>query len=132
VKAGEIKHAIRFILPNARIRHGVFVHPATHSTNPTAGGPETPPYGAHLRLRKDYPLASLPNEGARVVARALQKYGMFLADGGQIALTAQSDRLTAAKWNGLLAPRDLSALKATDFEMVDGGARIPYTGNCLR
>jgi hypothetical protein len=132
VKAGEIKHAIRFILPNDRIRHGVYVHPATHSTGPTAGGNDTPPYGAHLRLRADFPLATLPNDGARVVARALQKYGMFLADGGNIALTAQSDRFTTAKWSGLLAPRDLSKLKVSDFQMVEGGTRIAYTGDCVR
>jgi hypothetical protein len=35
----------------------------------------------HLRLRRDFPLASLPNDGARTVAVALQRYGMFLADG---------------------------------------------------
>jgi serine/threonine-protein kinase len=132
VKAGEIAHAIRFILPNDRIRHGVYVHPSTHSTNPTKGDSGTPPYGAHLRLRADYPLASLPSDGARVVAKALQKYGMFLADGGQIALTAQSDRNTTAKWSGLLDPSDLSALKVSDFEMLEGGTRIPYTGDCVR
>jgi len=126
------KHAIRYILPNARIQHHVYVHPATHSSGPTAGGVNAPPYGAHLRLRADYPLASLPNEGARVVARALQKYGMFLADGGQIALTARSDRSTAAKWDGLLEPRDLSALKVTDFEMVDHGAWLTWSGDCIR
>jgi hypothetical protein len=132
VKAGHIDHAIRFVLPNDRIRAQIYVHPSTHSTNPTSGGADTPPYGAHLRLRANYPLASLPNDGARVVARALQKYGMFLADGGDIALTARSDRSTKAKWSGLLGPRDLSALKVADFEMVDGGARYTYTGDCSR
>ena len=32
----------------------------------------------------------------------MQRYGMLLADGGSIALTAQSDRFTAHKWAGLL------------------------------
>ena len=31
VAAGSLNHAIRFILPNDRIRKGAFVHPATHS-----------------------------------------------------------------------------------------------------
>jgi hypothetical protein len=133
VKAGEIKHAIRYILPNDRIRKGAFVRPATHS----GGGKGTPavdlvPYGARLRLRKSFDLASLPSAGARVVARALQRYGMFLADGGQVALTAKSDKHTATKWAGLLDAGDLAGLKVSDFEMVDGGARIPLTLSCDR
>lgn len=132
VADGWIDHAIRFILPNSRIRNGVYLHPATHSTGATSGGPDAPPYGTRLRLRTNFPLETLPNDGARVVARALQRYGMFLADGGQIALTAQGDRFTTNKWDGLLGPYDLSTLQVTDFEMVDGGARIPYTGDCVR
>lgn len=133
VAAGEIDHAIRFVLPNSRIRGGgVYVHPATHTTGPTSGPATAPPYGTRLRLRADFPLASLPNEGARVVARAMQKYGMLLADGGTIALTAQSDRYTQAKWAGLLGPHDLQAIKITDFEWVDAGTRLPYSGDCAR
>jgi serine/threonine-protein kinase len=129
---GSIDHAIRFILPNARIRNGVYVHPATHSTSAASGGSGTPPYGARFRLRADYPLASLPSDGARAVAKGLQQYGMFLSDGGNIALTAQSDRLTTAKWDGLLDSYDLSGLQVSDFQMVDGGSRVTYTGDCSR
>jgi hypothetical protein len=132
VQAGAIQHAIRFILPNARIRRGEYVHPATHGTRAASGPSDAPPYGTRLRLRADFPLASLPNDGARVVARAMQRYGMLLADGGNVALTAQSDRFTQAKWNGLLGPLDLSALKPSDFEMVAGGPRIPLTLDCVR
>ena len=135
VASGEIPHAIRFVLPNDRIRASVYLAPATHTTDSVSGGNDTPPYGARFRLRADYPLDRLPRD-AQTVARALQRYGMFLADGGNKALTARSDRFTTIKWNGpdglLLGENDLSALKITDFEMVDGGARIPYTGNCVR
>lgn len=130
VAAGEIDHAIRFILPNDRVKKG-YTRPATHGTN-TSGGGDAPPYGVHLRLRADYPIDSLPSEGAKVVARALQRYGMYHADGGQIALTAQSDRHTTAKWAGLLGPRDLAALKVEDFEVIDHGSMIPLTGDCSR
>jgi serine/threonine-protein kinase len=67
-----------------------------------------------------------------VVARALQRHGMLLADGGQIALTAQSDRFTTAKWDGLLDAYDLSSLLVTDFEMVDSGDWLTWTGDCYR
>ena len=132
VASGEIKHAIRFILPNSRMRQRVYVHPATHSTFATSGPASAPPYGSRLRLRADYPVSSLPTEGARVVARAMQKYGILLSDGGTIALTAQSDRFTTAKWDGLLDTRDLTALQISDFQMVDGGTRYNYTGDCVR
>jgi hypothetical protein len=132
VVAGHIDHAIRFILPNSRMRRRVYVHPATHSTFPTSGPATAPPYGTRLRLRADYPLQNLPNEAARVVARAMQKYGILLSDGGTIALTAQSDRFTAAKWNGLLGPLDLRLLNVTDFQMVAAGDRYDYTGDCAR
>jgi hypothetical protein len=132
VAAGSIDHAIRFILPNARIRRGEYVHPATHGTGATSGPADAPPYGARLRLRGDYPLDRLPSDAARTVARAFQKYGIFLADGGNIALTARSDRFTTAKWSGLLGPRDLDVLRPADFEMVDGGQRIALTNDCVR
>ena len=130
VASGEVRHAIRLILPNDRVKRG-FVRPATHSSS-TTGGSAAPAYGAHYRLRADYPVASLPTEGARVVARALQAYGAYHADGGQIALTAQSDRHTTAKWPGLLGAQDLVALKVTDFEVIDHGTLIPLTYDCAR
>jgi len=88
--------------------------------------------GSRWRLRADYPLETLPNEGARVVARALQRYGMALADGGNVALTARSDRFTAASWAGLLEPRDLEDLQPTDFEVIDTGPPIELTYDCVR
>lgn len=132
VAAGQINHAIRFILPNSRMRRRVYVHPATHSTFPTSGPATAPPYGTRLRLRADYPLQNLPNNAARTVARAMQKYGILLSDGGTIALTAQSDRFTTAKWNGLLGPLDLRLLRVTDFQMIAAGQRYNYTGDCAR
>lgn len=132
VAAGWIDHAIRFILPNSEIRNGVYLHPATHSTSAASGGVNAPPYGARLRLRADFPLNTLPNEAARVVARAMQRYGILLADGGNIALTAQSDRFTIHKWSGLLGSRDLQIIQVSDFQMIEGGTRVSYTGDCVR
>jgi serine/threonine-protein kinase len=137
VAAGQINHAIRFILPNSRIRDGIYVHPATHSTPATAGPPQAPPYGARLRLRADYPLASLDSEAERIVARAMQEYGILLSDGGTLALTAQSDQLTTAKWGdpGIgLSQYSLDELLVTDFQVVDGGTRYDWNADsdCFR
>jgi hypothetical protein len=74
----------------------------------------------------------LPNDAARTVARALQTYGMLLSDAGNVALTAMSDRNSSAKWANLLASRDLEVIQVSDFEMVDGGTRFEFTGDCVR
>ena len=128
---GSINHAIRFILPNPRIRAHVFVHPATHAGAPR-GPVSAPPMGVRLRLKASYDLSQLP-PAAQVVARAMQKYGMFLSDGGNIALTAQSDADTKAKYADIdFTPRDLADLKVTDFEIVDMGTPIRLTDDCVR
>jgi len=68
-----------------------------------------------------------------VVAAAMQKYGMFLADGGNIALTAQSDQDTQTKYADVdFNSTDLSSLKPTDFEVVQMPATIPLTYDCVR
>lgn len=135
VLAGEIDHAIRFILPNDRIANNTYVYPASHATS-VASAPQSTgiPYGALLRLRADYPLQNLPNDGARVIARAMQKYGLFLSDGGNLALTAQSDRFSAAKWSQVLgtsASHVLADLAASDFELINTGTRLTQ-GGCNR
>lgn len=130
--AGSIDHAIRFILPNARMRAGAYVRPATHAGAPS-GPAEAPPFGSRLRLRADYPVDSLASSGARVVARALQRYGMILADGGTIALTAADDTLTAHKWSETsFDSHSLTSLQPSDFEVVDTGPVIPLTYDCVR
>ena len=128
---GSINHAIRFILPNPRIRRGVYVHPATHAGAPR--GPDTaPPMGARLRLKASFDMSKL-TPSAQVVARAMQKYGMFLSDGGNIPLTAQSDQDTKAKYADVgFDTHSLWPLKVTDFEVLDLGTPIRLTDDCVR
>jgi serine/threonine-protein kinase len=112
IQSGVIQHALRFTLPNARIRQGVYAHPGTHGTPVTSGGPLMPPYTSRFRLRGSFDLTTLPNAAARTVAKALQTYGMFLDDGGNVPLTI--DQSAAA----LLGSHDLQALQVTDFEVI--------------
>jgi hypothetical protein len=52
---------------------------------------------------------------------------MFLADGGNIYISATTGAADAISGSAL------GALMPSDFEMVDGGARIPWSGfNCTR
>ena len=114
------------------MRSGVYVRPATHAGAPS-GGSSLPPYGVRFRLRSDFPMASLPSEGARVIARALQRYGMILADGGNIALTAQNDRFTTHTWSEVgVDTWALQAIQVTDMEVVGMGTPIPLTYDCVR
>jgi serine/threonine-protein kinase len=129
--AGQINHAIRFILPGNHIMHNGYVTPGTHSTGAYSG---SLPMGTRLRLRASFDESSLPTAGARAVARAMKKYGMMLADAGQNALTAESDQHETTKWAGLLGSMDLASLKVSDFEVVDlGQVQQPAGGmNCVR
>jgi hypothetical protein len=129
VAAGEIAHAIRFILPNPRMRAGSYVHPASHYGAPTAASDsEAPIYGMRWRLRSDFPVGQY-SAPAQVVLRALQRYGMFLADGGQIALTARSDRGTVAKWSTVgLGSHDLDGVLPSDFDVLPGYGPDPVKG----
>jgi serine/threonine-protein kinase len=129
IAQGHIDHALRFALPNPRMAAQVYVHPASHAGAPS--GPATAvPYGAHFRLRLDYPISSLPTRGAQIVARALQTYGMYLADDGIIPLMGVGP--LSSYGSDFAGSRDLDAIQPSDFEMLNGGARVPLTYNCVR
>ena len=139
----DLGHAIRFILPNARMASigsgatRLYVRPASHAGGPS--GPEgSVPYGSRLRLRADFPV-NLYNPAAQVILRTMQRYGIVLADGGNIALTAESDRFTAHTWAELgIGSRVFDAdvpgapVRIQDFAVVDTGARIVETYDCVR
>lgn len=103
-----------------------FVWPGTHTTN-AAGATNTPalPYGAYLRLKPSFNVSGLPcganGCGAQVIAKALQTYGMILADGGHITLTAKSDTYSTLKYENYFSSNfsnDLASLQPSDFEVV--------------
>jgi hypothetical protein len=141
ISNGDLGHAIRFILPNARMASNsgtpLYVRPASH-----AGGPSGPsgsiPYGSRLRLRSDFPMTNY-SAAAQVILRTMQRYGIVLADGGNIALTAESDLYTTKKWNELgIGSRVFDstsgarAVAIQDFQVIDTGARIIETYDCVR
>ncbi len=109
------------------------MRPGTHSTDKTSGPASAPPYTTRIRLKAAKDISGL-STGARVVARALKKYGMFLADGGTVTFTAATDDLTTHKWSEVgMNASSLQSLSWNDFEVVQLGARIDYrTGSCGR
>ncbi len=77
VRRGTIDHALRF---TARVTRRAYVYPARHFASDRTDE-HLPPMGLRVRLRADFPVADHPRQ-ARVVLRALQRYGMILADNG--------------------------------------------------
>ena len=132
VANGEIPHALRFILPNARMKKQVYVRPATHAGGPSSVNADAPPYGVRFRLKANFDETPF-NASERIVLRAMKKYGMILSDGGNIALTFADDRLSANKWARLgIDSGSFSSVAVSDFEVVDLGAEIALTFNCVR
>jgi serine/threonine-protein kinase len=86
-----------------------------------------------MRLKTPYAGMSQLSPAAQVVARALQKYGMFHADGGNVPLMGQNDVLGKVKYADVgFDTHALLSLKATDFEVVAYTTLIPVTYNCMR
>lgn len=110
VAAGEIRHALRFTVQRTRKAH---IWPARHDASSNSSA-SLPPMGLRLRLRADYPEAGLSQQ-AKVIVRALKRYGMFLADNGSNWYISGA---TDSRWNDD-ALRDLKDIRGDDFEVVD-------------
>lgn len=81
IRAGEIKHALAFAYNYGR--QGSCVYPATQTDGVTTSASAIP-YGARIQLNPalteaDFDRMGLSRAG-RIVARALQQYGMYLVD----------------------------------------------------
>jgi hypothetical protein len=77
VARGVIDHALRFTAPRTR---RAYLHPARHAASDSSD-PALPPMGLRVRLKRSVSLAGYGPQ-ARVVLRALKRYGMILADNG--------------------------------------------------
>ncbi|HEX2656760.1 MAG TPA: hypothetical protein VHU40_00755 [Polyangia bacterium] len=132
VAAGHVDHALRFILPNARMKAGVYVHPAGHAGGPSSSNADAPPYGVRFRLKASFDETPY-NGGQRVILQAMKRYGMLLSDGGNIALTFADDRTTVAKWSSLgITSQSFNSIGVDNFEVVDLSPDIRSTQDCVR
>ncbi len=77
VRRGAIDHALRFTAPRTR---SAFVYPARHFAS-SQKDPALPAMGQRFRLRSGFDVSRFPRQ-ARVILRALKRYGMILADNG--------------------------------------------------
>jgi hypothetical protein len=112
VRRGAIRHALRMTVPRSR---SAFVFPARHQAG-DGDDPALPRMGERLRLKASVDVSRFPRQ-ARIVARALQRYGAIVADNGAPwFVTGAPDR----RWSN----EQLNALKrlrGSDFEVV----RVP-------
>jgi hypothetical protein len=110
VAAGHIDHAIRFTVSRSR---RAYVYPARHFAS-SLTSKKLPPMGLRLRLRANYPISGFPYQ-ARVVLKALKRYGMIVADNGT------SWYLTGAPDPGWDNDQlhTLGKVKGSDFRVVD-------------
>jgi hypothetical protein len=77
VKHGQIDHALRFTADRTR---RAFIYPARHFASDLTD-PNLPAMGQRLRLKRGFDVSRFPRQ-ARVVLKALKRYGMILADSG--------------------------------------------------
>jgi serine/threonine-protein kinase len=115
----------------------LYVRPGSHAGAPS-GPVGTVAYGSRLRLEAGFPRTGY-NPAARVLLNTFERYGIVLADGGNVALTAESDLYTTTSWADLGVDSRIfdQTEGATDlavghFEVLDTGARIGETWVCVR
>jgi hypothetical protein len=115
VAAGAVNHAIRATFSPTR---SAYVRPATHEASSNCS-PSSPPMGMRLRLGAGYDLSGVTGQ-SRVVAEALKRYGLIVADNGSDwYLTGAAD----ARWDN----DDLNQLKGipgSAFEVVQSQAPV--------
>jgi hypothetical protein len=117
VARGVIDHALRFTAPCTSAR---YVYPARHFASTCTGF--YPPMGLRVRLKASVDISRLPYQ-ARVVAGALKRYGLILADNGSPWYISGAPN---ARWNDD-ALHQLDQLTGRDFEVVDTGS-LPHPG----
>ncbi|HET6448621.1 MAG TPA: hypothetical protein VFG31_05880 [Conexibacter sp.] len=109
VAQGAIRHALRFTAPRTRT---AFVWPARHEAG-SSPARSLPPMGLRVRLKRSVSLRGLPRQ-ARVVATAMKRYGLMLADNGSPwFVTGAPD----PRWDNEQL-HTLDRLSGRDFEVV--------------
>ena len=110
VASGSIDHVLSAATSNGA---PTFTWPARHSDGPSED-PDAPPMGTWLRLRPDADLSALGPQ-ARVIARAMQEFGVVLTDTtSAFGLAGTPD----ARWDNEDL-RTLRTLGTDDLEVLD-------------
>ena len=110
IVAGEIRHALRFTVPQTQ---KAYVWPARHYASSLTGA-QYPPMGVRFRLRADFDISSFSPTN-QIILKALKKYGMMIADNGSSWFVSGAPD---SRWNNDEL-HDLGRVHGSDFEVVD-------------
>jgi hypothetical protein len=125
---GAINHALRVTLPSGDI-NPQYIYPASHMVS-TSQGANNLPLGGRLRLANtpaiDTLINNMPPE-SQIVARAMQQYGLIVADIGSAmyvtgaSASVDSNNNIDLTWNlnDIFASNGLEVLNAGDFQVVN-------------
>ena len=118
----DIGHAFRVTV---RATNG-YVYPASHRAGSTAGAL---PMGARLRLKTSVngldPALRTSDPNVRKIFRAMQKYGLIVADNGSdMYISGTFD----TRWNNDVLNPAFSTLSASDFDVVQLGWKPTAAG----
>lgn len=113
VAGGEITHALRFTV---RHTQRAYIAPATHFASSSTDA-SLPPMGLRVRLRADFDVSTFCAP-VQVILRAMQKYGMIVADNGSDWYVSGAPD---SRWDDEQLS-ELSRVHGRDFEVV-------YTGD---
>lgn len=111
VAAGEIRHAIRFTVEDSQ---AAYVWPARHEASDSED-PNLPPMGQRFRLKASVDISGYPQD-VQVILRAMQIYGLILADNGSNWYINGSPD---SRWDDEALHDAFESLTGSDFEAVD-------------
>jgi hypothetical protein len=125
IVTGEIRHAIRFTVPQTQ---KAYVWPGRHYAS-SLTSTQYPPMGARFRLKASFDISGFSATN-QIILTALKRYGMMLADNGSSWFISGA---TDARWNN----DDLHALtgiSGSNFEAVDVSPLMvdPNSGQALQ
>jgi hypothetical protein len=116
VRRGAIRHALRVTVSRSR---RAYVYPARHFASDDAD-PGLPRMGERLRLKASVDISRLPRQ-ARIVAKALKRYGLIVADNGSDWFISGAPN---AHWDNDQL-HALDSITGRDFEVVDARSLRP-------
>ncbi len=125
IRAGAIQHVLKIAVPTTKCRH---VFPMVADECGTRAR-HAPPEGTRIRIKPSVDLKRLHlSSAARVVARALKRYGALIGDrsGGGIVLKVENTVAEGRgwRWQGILGSRSLSRIPLRFFQVI----RLGYHG----
>jgi len=115
VQAGVIDHALQVTFNETQAG---YIHPATHFASDSRAK-DLPPMGLRFRLKASYDISHMTGQ-AHVIAVAMKKYGMFVAQNGSNWYFPGEGGRASKCWSN----NDLDQLKSvpgTAFEVVKTG-----------